>query len=640
MKIIYFNYATVLILAVMLITAMYRRVGVRNGNREFILAVFEVLLTTLFDIGAVALDNAGAGHTAAKLVFHTGYLVCHTLSAFFYLLYLVSLTDTWYRAWYNRLFLITLLLPAVAYLMAMCAGFLGGPRILYIDENDVYTRGPAFFLNYLVAAIYLVYGVYYIIRHRRLFSTKWIITLFSPYPFILIATLVEFLMPTMIIELLFNATALLFVYINIQRPEELTDPITNLGNTAAYESYCKRVYFNKKPMHLLAADVGNYAAIRATLDYEGNREFLRGISSDLIDLTDNLHLSAEIFYNQAGRFFMFIPPFAGDRLEEAAARMLSLMNAPRLCDQVEISPETTVFVVNVPEDIPDFAGFLRFGNKDFSGLSTRRIVRASRLFSESRGRLFLDIDRVVTEAIEKQRMEVYYQPIWSTTEQRFLSAEALLRIRDPEFGFVAPDIFITAAEQSGEINRVWDFVLSSVCDFIRSPEFTALGLEYIEVNLSPVQCLQEHLADRILSELDTRGVPHDRISLEVTETALVRNPEALINTLNQLHKAGIRLCLDDYGTGYSNTRRILELPLDIVKLDKSFVDGLDSDRIHLVVADSIRMLRNIGLRVVAEGVETETALTTLTDADCDMIQGYYFSRPIPRSEFITFCQNQ
>ena len=225
-------------------------------------------------------------------------------------------------------------------------------------------------------------------------------------------------------------------------------------------------------------------------------------------------------------------------------------------------------------------------------------------------------------------------------EKRFQSAEALLRLIDDKYGFISPELLIRAAEKSGAIHKIGSYVLEEVCRFISSEEYQALGLDYIEINLSVAQCMNEHLAEEILQMLKHYNVPVEQINLEITETAASYSQNTMISNIQTLNDAGIKFSLDDYGTGYSNMGRIISLPFHIVKLDKTLADAYGNDRMHIVLENTIRMIKDMDMKIVVEGIETEQLAEVFSALQCEYIQGYYYSRPLPEKDFITFIKQE
>jgi EAL domain-containing protein (putative c-di-GMP-specific phosphodiesterase class I) len=246
------------------------------------------------------------------------------------------------------------------------------------------------------------------------------------------------------------------------------------------------------------------------------------------------------------------------------------------------------------------------------------------------------IDSIMEDALQNRRFEVYYQPIYSVADKRFTSAEALLRLKTEQFGFISPDIFIPAAERSGAIHRIGRYVLEEVCHFIADDEWKNLGLKYIDVNLSTVQCLEKNLAHEISDILYENHVKPEQINLEITETATSFGQSEMLDNIESLSARGFTFALDDYGTGYSNISRAANMPLSVIKLDKSITRIEKDTKLYAIGENTVRMIKDMNMQIVVEGIEDEKTLKLFEDMGCDYIQGFYFSKPLPRDEFVKF----
>jgi EAL domain-containing protein (putative c-di-GMP-specific phosphodiesterase class I) len=245
---------------------------------------------------------------------------------------------------------------------------------------------------------------------------------------------------------------------------------------------------------------------------------------------------------------------------------------------------------------------------------------------------------IIARALEKNYFEMYYQPIYNVKTGTFTSAEALIRLNDPQFGFVPPETFISEAEHFGYMKPIGQFILENVFSFLGEIQASALGLEYMEINLSVQQCVQKNLL-QVFTELEKKYEVDPRyVNLEVTETMSALNPKAMIRNIKALSERGYRFSLDDYGTGFSNIVRVIHLPMDLVKIDKSLIALLDEERCQNIVADTIHMMHRNHMRVVCEGVETEEQAQLLASMDCDFIQGFYYCEPLPKEDFLAFIR--
>ena len=251
----------------------------------------------------------------------------------------------------------------------------------------------------------------------------------------------------------------------------------------------------------------------------------------------------------------------------------------------------------------------------------------------------MEVEAAIKRAIAEDNFEVYYQPIYSTKKDKITSAEALLRLIDPELGFIPPDEFIVTAERNGSILEVGEIVFEKVCCFMQKNDLQKFGIEYIEVNLSVIQCLQESLAEKLIETMERYDIKSSRINLEITETAANSSPKMLTRNMEKLYRHGVSFSLDDFGSGYSNMGAIMELPLDMIKFDKSMIDMLGtSSKGNIVFLSSVAMIKQMDMKIVAEGVETEEQKEIMEKAGVEYLQGYYFSRPVPGEDFLAYIR--
>ena len=250
------------------------------------------------------------------------------------------------------------------------------------------------------------------------------------------------------------------------------------------------------------------------------------------------------------------------------------------------------------------------------------------------------IIEAIRKAVENNTFQVFYQPIYSASEKRIVAAEALIRLIDDELGFISPEVFIPIAEENGFILKIGRFVIKEVCKFYSDNELDQKGIEYIEVNLSGVQMMQYLLAEDFCEIMDNWGLPHNRINFEITETsAMIRNAAVKMNLDYFIHN-NVELSLDDFGTGYSNLSYLYNIPFSIMKIDKGILWAADkNERADKVLANTLMMANNMGMKVVVEGVETEAHVRKLLLRECDFFQGYFFSKPINGESFIEFISS-
>jgi EAL domain-containing protein (putative c-di-GMP-specific phosphodiesterase class I) len=250
------------------------------------------------------------------------------------------------------------------------------------------------------------------------------------------------------------------------------------------------------------------------------------------------------------------------------------------------------------------------------------------------------IEQIFDRALKNHNIKMFYQPILDVQSGRFRSAEALARIIDPEYGLISPAVFIPAAETEGYIIPIGDAVLDQVFRFVSEHDLDALGLSYVEINLSVAQCMERSLPEKISALQKKYGVDPGKINLEITETNFEHISEIMFENVNELIRMGYSFALDDYGTGYSSIQRVNHLPLKIIKIDKSMLEEASSTNGRIVLEHTVRMMQAIGKQLVAEGAETQDEVDILKNMNCDYIQGFYFSQPLPEDAFLRFMKEQ
>ena len=243
------------------------------------------------------------------------------------------------------------------------------------------------------------------------------------------------------------------------------------------------------------------------------------------------------------------------------------------------------------------------------------------------------IERNMENALRQGEFKIYFQPKHRSTDGQLIGAEALLRWINPEMGFISPAVFIPIFEQSGFVVDVDSFAWETVCRYQREWADSGLKTVPVSVNTSRFDYTTSHFRQQVLDSIARHKVPTDMLHIEVTESLLAELTKDALATLHSFREKGIKIELDDFGTGYSSPHALVELPIDIVKLDMSFVRKLDDPREQQLMKGCVFLFKSLNLESVAEGVETEETRKMIADFGIDCIQGYYYSKPLPADEF-------
>ena len=327
------------------------------------------------------------------------------------------------------------------------------------------------------------------------------------------------------------------------------------------------------------------------------------------------------------------------RAEDAAdvlrQTVFDLLDRPFDVEGQEVRIATHAGLAVYPGDGDDAETLIKHASaalKNAKASDERYLYYAPRMNAALTARLALEQE--LQGALDKRQFVLHYQPRVDIASGQIVSAEALIRWAHPLRGLVGPLEFIGLAEENGLIRPIGNWVIDAVCAQLAAWQAGGAAALPVSINLSAVQCAQADLLDTIAGIMAGHGVDRKLIEFELTETAVMTNPDEAARNLRSLKTLGVRLSLDDFGTGYSSLAQLKRFPFDFVKIDRSFVAGLAVNPEDKAIASAIiAMAHSLGLKVVAEGVETAEQLAVLRRLRCDEMQGYYFSRPVPADEF-------
>lgn len=406
----------------------------------------------------------------------------------------------------------------------------------------------------------------------------------------------------------------------------LHDPLTGLPNRALVMERLGSAVVAQRPVALLYLGIDNFRAISANVGLEGVEQLLRIISEQLQEPLRPGDTVARLSDNE---FLLLVQNAETDSAVAVADRLQRLLVKPQRIGEQDIAMDACIGIAAYP------------ANGDSAPELLRRASIARQDAAQLPGRLQVYVDgrdvahlrqisliRDLRHAARNGELSLHYQPKLDIRNGRVTQAEALLRWQHPQFGSVSPAEFILLAERTGSIQILTNWVIE---DALRQlAEWAQRGLILqVSVNISADDLLGNDLADRVSALLKRYRVPAEQLIFEITESAIMREPEQSLKVLNRLREFGISLSVDDFGTGYSSLAHLKRLPVQELKIDQSFVRDLDeTSEDAVIVRSTIEMSHNLGLKVVAEGVEYEHSLRLLERWHCDTAQGYLISRPL------------
>jgi diguanylate cyclase (GGDEF)-like protein/PAS domain S-box-containing protein len=330
---------------------------------------------------------------------------------------------------------------------------------------------------------------------------------------------------------------------------------------------------------------------------------------------------------------------SSDNAIQVAHEILNIVRTPLILDKYELHVSASIGISFYPEDGVDVEELMKFADtalyrakdqgKDGFSLYT------SAMNSQTHATFFLVND--LHKALQEEQFELYYQPRVCGKTGKVIAAEALLRWNHPKLGLVSPSDFIPMLEETGLIIPVSEWVLHKVCQQRRTWIDASFPLVDVSINFSALQFMQKDLTKLITEQFAAFGLNSQWLEIEITETSLMQNTERITEIFNQVQSMGIKIAIDDFGTGYSSLAYLRKFNIDIVKIDQTFIRNLqDSQENEVITTAIINLAKSLNMRVVAEGVEIEAQREFLREQNCDEMQGYLFSRPLPVSDFESF----
>ena len=414
------------------------------------------------------------------------------------------------------------------------------------------------------------------------------------------------------------------------------DTLTGLPNRAYFSERLNGAIAHaqrrRRPLAVLFLDLDRFKIINDTLGHDVGDQSLQILAARLKSCVREGDTVARLGGDE---FTVLLEDLASaDDIPLVAQKFIHAVLQPFVLERREFFITTSIGVALYPNDGEDSITLLK--NADTAMYRAKEAGRNNFQFysAELSAKAFerLALETSLRRALERQEFELYYQPLVDLKTQRVFGAEALLRWHHPDFSLVSPAQFISVAEETGLIVPIGEWVLRSAC--AQAQAWRAAGAKLsVTVNLSGRQFNQPGLADTIARALRESGLDPGLLELEITEGVLMQNAQATIDTLQALHGMGLRIAIDDFGTGHSSLSYLKRFPIDTLKIDQTFVRDVTSDPNDAsIVTAIIAMARSMGLRVVAEGVETEGQLVFLHSHRCDGAQGYLFCRPLPALE--------
>ncbi|NTS77730.1 EAL domain-containing protein [Catenovulum sp. SM1970] len=431
------------------------------------------------------------------------------------------------------------------------------------------------------------------------------------------------------------------------RQESYTDYLTGLGNRKKFLELINAEHDLFKNLQgngafaLLVIDLDGFKKVNDQLGHLLGDIALKRVAKRFETLaSDNCTL-----YRLGGDEFTFIlhkQHNIEEKAEQLAKNIIKVSEEPYIMEGKTFTLSASVGIAFYPNDANEIETLCTYADlamykAKMAGKNTYALYDPELTAKTLRTH---DLEDDLKLAIAKNQLSLHYQPKVCLKTGQILSAEALLRWQHPKYGFVSPMEFIAIAEQNQLINELGDWALETAAKDICKWK-QQFHINNVAVNVSSLQLADKHFPQRAIDLLNKLNCPAEWIEIEQTESGMMANRQENIRALNKLKELGFTLSLDDFGTAYSSLAHVSKLPINVLKIDKSFIDHcVTNNKDHMVVRTIIQLASNLGMKTIAEGVESEDQLKLLRKEGCDEYQGYYFSKPIPAKDFSELLEKQ
>lgn len=501
------------------------------------------------------------------------------------------------------------------------------PISIYEEGTVVYTYGPAVLCVYGFVSIYILATLSIIcVRFKQLNKRRVLAVGLWMFAYIS-AAIIQFFNNQLLLVGFASAIGVLILFVIMENPEANLDRRIGCFNSYALTEYMRKQFEKNIPFSVMEVSLKDSEyleehgvhieqVLRSVVDLTGryaNVKIFKNINSNIVVVSQDalvLQLAGEAILGN----------FAEDTLLRKNIRILLLKEG--------------IDFGNVNE-MMHFFTFLRhtYGN-DIEGILFADDSMISRYMEK------YIVEEKIAEALEEDRVEVFFQPIYSNAEEHFTCAEALARIREKDGSLLPPGEFIPVAEENGQIIELGERVFELVCKFLKENDLSELKMHYIEINLSVIQCQMKNLSERLIAIVEKYQVNPAQINLEITESGSISARNILLKNMTELIDYGFTFSLDDFGKGESNLMYVVDMPVSIVKIDYDMSKAyFNTEKAKHVLKAVVGMAHGMELKLVAEGIETLDEITGMHQEGVDYIQGYYYSKPIPKEEFIAFMQS-
>ena len=529
-----------------------------------------------------------------------------------------------------------MLASSIPTLVLVCIIF-GNPKtglLFSFDSSINYIRGPWYMLMYFSALCHLLTALILTCLWRKILGLSKVLVLIEILILLASGVIVQAFCHQLLMTGFGLSLGILALFITINNPHANTDNLTGLYDKPYLLRKFREMLSSRRIFHVITVNLYQIDHINKVTGVDGGDRLLLSVARQLHRLCGD-----KVFRISGKRFLIFT--FSQEQFELYLDELENLFHPDTAPSETAVSSPVIISEIFHAERFEDGGSILDYAQYLESLAPNTGFYETVRDTDKTMERfLYLKkVEQYLHTAITNDLFEVYYQPVYSLKEKRYITLEALSRLYHPELGWIPPDLFIQIAEKNNLVDKITILQFRRICRFIQEHPLLTDRLCNIKMNLSPLDLIQRNSSSRLIRLMDEYGVKHSFIQFEITETVATEYNSALNKAVDDFTDSGIGLCLDDFGSGYANLNTVMQLPFSAIKLDRSLLskvceDPRSANFYHSIVSS----FQNMGFHVISEGVETDAEVKLLSDYGVDMIQGFYFSKPLPPEKLLDLLE--
>lgn len=624
-----FLIAAVVILLLVLRNFLDQKRAEDLNSRVFLFFAVIGILDVIAELVSNYYITSGDGDFGlAAVVTTTIFYLFQALLPYTLLCYIMTLHD-------NKLISVKKMLLAGLATILLVSIVLTNPfteKLFYFDVSAGYVEGPWYRLMYYSALFHLAVILILVISWRKEFGSRKTKVILDILILCGCGVMVQLLYYPLLMTGFGMSLGILALFLTINNPNANRDSLTGVYNHLYLTRRSDELIAAGKSFHIITIYLYQLKHINKVAGVEGGDYILQLTAKKLEELC-----GSRVFRITGKRFLVLAMSL--QEYEYYITQIKKRFETDMQLDADSSKPATPVILSGIVHgqnlgtsgmmlEYAEYLESLSMQNGMIEVIQDDQQTMDGFLYNKK-------VEQYLHTAIAQDLFEVYYQPVYSTAKNDFVTLEALSRLHHPELGWIAPDVFIQIAEKNHMIEQITDLQFKRVCMFINEHRDLMKKLFNIKVNLSSLDLMRSDCSSHFIRMMDDMDIHHDWIQFEITETVATEYNAGLGMVIDGFMAAGVRLCLDDFGSGYANLNTVMRLPFSAIKIDRTLLFDICNDKKRAMFYQSIvETFHRMGYVIVSEGVETEEEMSLLSSWGVDMIQGYYFSRPLPVDELL------